>query len=98
MGAGLSVKTITVIVPFAAGGGLDVTTRAMVEPMRVSLGQPIIIENVTGAAGCIGGGRGGRAAPPGYTALGGPLGGDVLDGRISSRPFHLLNQFFPLSL
>src|SRR6266481_4193152 len=60
-------KPITVIVPFAAGGGLDVTTRVMVESMRVSLGQPIIIENVTGAAGSIGVGRVARAAPDGYT-------------------------------
>src|SRR5215470_18166775 len=43
-------KPITVIVPFAAGGGQDVTTRVLVEPMRVSLSQSIIIENVTGAA------------------------------------------------
>src|SRR6266849_5784172 len=79
-------KPITVIVPFAAGGGLDVTTRVMVEPMRVSLGQPIIIENVTGAAGSIGVGRAACAAPDGYTLVGGQLGTHVLNGAIRALP------------
>ncbi len=91
-------KPITVIVPFAAGGGLDVTTRVMVEPMRVSLGQPIIIENVTGAAGSIGVGRAARAAPDGYTLVAGQLGTHVLNGAIRALPYDLLNDFVPISL
>jgi len=98
MGAGLSVKTITVIVPFAAGGGLDVTTRAMVEPMRVSLGQPIIIENVTGAAGSIGVGRVARAAPDGYTLGLGNNGSHVATGATYALQYDLLNDFEPVAM
>jgi len=67
LGAGLSVETNHGDRAICAGGGLDVLTRTMAEAMRVSLGQPIIIENVTGAAGSIGVGRAARAAPDGYT-------------------------------
>jgi tripartite-type tricarboxylate transporter receptor subunit TctC len=91
-------KPITVIVPFAAGGGQDVTTRVMVEPMRVYLGQPFIIENVTGAAGSIGVGRAARAAPDGYTLVAGQLGTHVLNGAIRALPYDLLNDFVPISL
>jgi hypothetical protein len=91
-------KPITVIVPFAAGGGLDVSTRTMAEAMRVSLGQPIIIENVTGAAGSIGVGRAARAAPDGYTLVAGQLGTHVLNGAMYALPYDLLNDFAPISL
>jgi len=46
-------RPITMVVPFAAGGGTDTIGRIMAERMRVSLGQPVIIENVIGAAGSI---------------------------------------------
>src|ERR1700710_574830 len=60
-------KPITMIVPFAAGGSTDVIGRILAERMRISLGQPIIVENATGAGGTIGVGRAVRAAPDGYT-------------------------------
>jgi tripartite-type tricarboxylate transporter receptor subunit TctC len=47
-------RPITIVVPFAAGGGTDVVGRIIAERLRVSLGQPVIIENVTGANGSIG--------------------------------------------
>src|SRR5436190_14239705 len=50
-------RPITMIVPFAAGGGLDSVGRVLVERMRGLIGQPIIIENVVGADGTIGVGR-----------------------------------------
>jgi tripartite-type tricarboxylate transporter receptor subunit TctC len=56
-------RPITVVVPFAAGGPLDTLTRVVAEGMRKGLGQPILIENVTGAAGSIGVGRVAHAAP-----------------------------------
>jgi tripartite-type tricarboxylate transporter receptor subunit TctC len=59
-------RPITVIVPFAAGGPTDTITRIVTERMRVSLGQPIVIENVTGADGSIAVGRAARVAPDGY--------------------------------
>jgi tripartite-type tricarboxylate transporter receptor subunit TctC len=50
-------RPITMVVPFAAGGPTDVIGRVVAEGMRASLGEPIIIENVTGAAGSIGVGQ-----------------------------------------
>jgi tripartite-type tricarboxylate transporter receptor subunit TctC len=55
-------RPITLIVPYGAGGPLDTLTRIVSERMRVSLGQSMIIENVTGASGTIGVGRAVRAA------------------------------------
>jgi tripartite-type tricarboxylate transporter receptor subunit TctC len=60
-------RPISVLVPFAAGGPTDTIARILAEPLRQSLGQPIIIENVTGASETIGVGRVARAAPDGYT-------------------------------
>jgi tripartite-type tricarboxylate transporter receptor subunit TctC len=60
-------RPITVIVPYPAGGAADTVARIIAEPMRVSLRQPIIIENVSGANGTIAVGRVARAAPDGYT-------------------------------
>src|SRR6267378_1668941 len=58
---------ITVIVPTGAGGPQDVVARIVVERMRGFLGQPVIIENVSGANGTLGTGRVARAKPDGYT-------------------------------
>src|SRR6478672_10270148 len=60
-------RPITIVVPYPAGGPTDTLARILVEHMRISLGQPVIIENVSGAGGSIGVGRVARAAPDGYT-------------------------------
>lgn len=60
-------RPVTMIVPFAAGGPTDVIARVIGERMGQSLGQPVVIENVTGAGGTIAAGRVARAAPDGYT-------------------------------
>ena len=60
-------RPITMIVPFAAGGPTDAIARVIGERMGQSLGQPVVIENVTGAGGTIAAGRVARAAPDGYT-------------------------------
>ncbi len=60
-------KPVTMIVPFPAGGGSDDSPRIVAERMRVSLGQPVIVENVGGAGGTIGTTRVARATPDGYT-------------------------------
>src|SRR5437879_768797 len=70
-------RPITIVVPFAAGGALDVLARILAERMRASLRQPIIVENVAGASGSIGVGRVARAAPDGYTISIGQLGTHV---------------------
>src|SRR5262249_25613034 len=60
-------RSITLIVPFAAGGASDVSSRIMAEVMSKHLGQSIIIENVAGAGGATGSLRGKNAKPDGYT-------------------------------
>ena len=62
-------KPITLIVPFAAGGPTDGLARMLAEPLKQSLGQAILVEDVTGAGGTIGLARAARAAPDGYTAI-----------------------------
>src|SRR3954454_14725174 len=58
-------RPITIIIPFAAGGPSDAMARVLAERMRASLGQPLVIENVTGAVGSIGGGAAVHSAPAG---------------------------------
>ncbi len=70
--AGYPDHPITLIVPYAPGGGNDVVARAVAEPMSKSLGQPVIIENRGGAGGSVGTRQVAKAAPDGYTlGLGG---------------------------
>lgn len=91
-------RPITMIVPFAAGGPTDTIARILAEQMRVSLGQPVILENVTGAAGSIGAGRVARAAGDGYTLVIGVWGTHVLNGAIYPLSYDLLRDFEPISL
>ncbi|TIM50748.1 tripartite tricarboxylate transporter substrate-binding protein [Mesorhizobium sp.] len=62
-------RTITVVVPFSAGGPTDTVTRLVAEAMSKDLGQQIIVENVGGAGGTLGAGRVASAEPDGYTLL-----------------------------
>ena len=91
-------RPITMIVPFAAGGPTDAIARILAEHMRMSLGQPVIFENVTGAAGGIGVGRLARAAPDGYTLGYGVWGTHVLNGAIYALQYDLMKDFEPISL
>jgi len=91
-------RPITMVVPYAAGGPTDTIARILTERMRVSLGQIVIVENVTGAAGTIGVGRVARAAPDGYTICIGHWGTHVVNGAIYDLPYHVFNDFEPVSL
>jgi tripartite-type tricarboxylate transporter receptor subunit TctC len=62
-------RTITVVVPFSAGGPTDTVTRLVAEAMSKDLGQQVIVENVGGAGGTLGAGRVANAEPDGYTLL-----------------------------
>src|ERR1700724_3381258 len=77
-------RPITMIVPLPAGSAFDVTARLVAERMRVLLGQPVIVENPTGASGSVGTGRCARAVPDGYTLCFGGGGTHVLNGRLGS--------------
>jgi tripartite-type tricarboxylate transporter receptor subunit TctC len=91
-------KPITINVPFAAGGPTDSLARAVSERMRQSLGQPVLIENVTGAGGTIGVTRAARAPADGYTISMGHLGTHVINGAIYPLPFDLINDLEPVIL
>lgn len=67
-------RPITVIVPIAAGGSTDVITRLVTKHMSESLGQPIVVENITGAGGTIGATKVARAPADGYTLVAGSAG------------------------
>ena len=90
-------RPITIVVPFPAGGSTDTISRIVGEPMRRSLGQPIVIENVSGADGSIGVGRAARARPDGYTISVGPMETHVLNGAFYSLPYDVLNDLVPIS-
>jgi len=89
---------ITIVVPVSPGGPTDAIARTLAEQMRISLGQPVIIENVTGAGGNIGVGRVARAAPDGYTICIGLTSTHVFNGAIYTLPFDVVNDFEPIAL
>ena len=91
-------RAVHVIVPFAAGGPTDAITRIVAERMRTSLGQTVIIENVTGADGSIGVGRVARATPDGYTLSIGQWSTHVLNGAAYTLAYDLLKDFEPVAL
>jgi tripartite-type tricarboxylate transporter receptor subunit TctC len=91
-------RTITVSVPYAAGGPLDTMVRVVAEGLRASLGQPVVIENVAGAGGSIGVGRVTRAAPDGYTIGAGNWASHVANVAIYSLPYDVLKDLAPVSL
>ena len=91
-------RPITIIVPFAPGGPTDTIARIMAERMKLSLGQPVVIENVGGAGGSIGVGRAVRAPPDGYTISIGNSSSHVFNGAIYALPYDLLQDFEPVAL
>ena len=91
-------RPITMVVGFQAGGPADTAARILAESMRVSLGQPVIIENVAGASGSIAGGRVARAAGDGYTLIFGNWATHVLNGAVYSLQYDLLKDFEPVAV
>ena len=91
-------RPITLIVPFPAGGPVDTLARFLAERMRAPLGQPMVIENISGAGGSIGVGRVARAAPDGYTLIIGITSTHVFNGAMYSLPYDVLNDFEPVAL
>jgi tripartite-type tricarboxylate transporter receptor subunit TctC len=89
---------ITLVVPFSAGGPTDAMARILGDHMRTTLGQPILIENVTGAGGSLGVGRVVRAAPDGYTVSIGHLGTNVANGAIYKLGYDLVGDLEPVAM
>jgi tripartite-type tricarboxylate transporter receptor subunit TctC len=91
-------RSITMIVPFAAGGSTDSTARIVADGMAKSLGQSVVIENVAGASGSLGVDRSVRAAPDGYSICLGSWASHVVAAAIHPAPYDVLNDLAPVSL
>ena len=91
-------RPITVIVPFPPGGPTDAIMRNLGERRRQSLGQPLVVEYVTGAAGTVGTGRAARAAPDGYTIICGHFGTHATNAAVYPINFDVVKDFAPISL
>jgi len=91
-------RPITVVVPFSAGGPSDAMMRILGERMKVSLGQPILVENITGAGGSIGVARVVHSPADGYTIGFGHLGTHVANGAIYKLNYDLVTDLEPIVL
>jgi tripartite-type tricarboxylate transporter receptor subunit TctC len=91
-------RPVTLIVPYGAGGPLDTLARIVGERMRVSLGQPVVIENITGASGSIAVGRAVRAEPDGHTVCVGNWATHVVNGAAFALQYDLLQDLAPVAL
>jgi tripartite-type tricarboxylate transporter receptor subunit TctC len=90
-------KTITLIVPFAAGGTTDVIGRVIAEGMQVVLGQPVVVENRAGAGGSLGTAEIAKAAPDGYTiGMGTASTLAINPATYRNLPFDVLTDLAPI--
>jgi tripartite-type tricarboxylate transporter receptor subunit TctC len=91
-------RTITIVVPYPAGGPTDTIARILAERMGSALGQTVIIENIGGAGGGIGVGRVAHSAPDGYTLSIGHTQTHVFNAALSKLDYDVVNDFTPISL
>ncbi len=92
-------RNLTLVVPFAAGGGVDVSARIQVQKMGELLGQSIIVENMGGAAGMAGAARVAKSAPDGYTLLIGNSGTQAYSQALHKQPlYNSVTDFAPVGL
>jgi len=90
-------KQITLVVPFTAGGPTDTLARILAERMGRTLGQTVIVDNTTGAAGTLGVARVARAAPDGYTIGIGHWSTHVVNPAIYPLTFNIVDDLEPLA-
>jgi tripartite-type tricarboxylate transporter receptor subunit TctC len=91
-------RVITLIAPYPAGGPTDTIARILADRMSTTLGQTVIVENVSGAGGSIGVGRVAHATPDGYTLSIGHVQTHVLNAAMMHLPYDVVNDFEPVSL
>ena len=91
-------RSISIVVPFTAGGPTDTLARLMGEPMRRFLGQTVIVDNVTGAGGSIGVAKVVRSPPDGYTLSIGHWGTHVVNGAYYKLNYDLLTDLQPVAM
>ena len=92
-------RPLTLVVPFAAGGGIDVTARIQAQRMGELLGQTVVVENIGAAAGMAGGARVARAPPDGYTFEIGNVGTHAYNQTLYKKPlYNAVTDFTPVGL
>jgi tripartite-type tricarboxylate transporter receptor subunit TctC len=92
-------KPIRLIVPFAAGGGTDLTARTIAQKLSERLGRPVVVDNRGGAGGVIGADMVAKATPDGYTLLMGSPGPLTINPNLQPKmPYDTLKDFAPVSL
>jgi tripartite-type tricarboxylate transporter receptor subunit TctC len=89
-------RPIRVVASYAPGGGVDVPTRLLAEPMGAFLGQPLVVENRGGATGSIGAAAVAAAAPDGYTILSDASGQALNPALMTNLPFDYATAFAPI--
>ena len=92
-------KTVTWVVPFAAGGSTDVVARTIAQPLQAALKQAVVVDNRAGAGGVIGVTAVAKAAPDGYTLIGGTISTHAINATLyKSLPYDPVKDFEPVSL
>jgi tripartite-type tricarboxylate transporter receptor subunit TctC len=92
-------RPVTMVVPFAAGGGFDVMGRVFAQRLSETLGQQVIVENISGAAGIVGTNRVAKAAPDGYMFLLGSVGTQAYNPALYKKlPYNPVADFAPVAL
>jgi tripartite-type tricarboxylate transporter receptor subunit TctC len=97
-GQAYPTKTITMVVPFAAGGPTDTVARLVAQSMTTTLKQTVIVENVGGAGGTIGAARVAKADPDGYTLLLHHIGQSTAPTLYRKLSYDAVNSFEPIGL
>ncbi len=93
------VRPVRLIVPFAPGGSVDISSRILAGPLSEILGQQIVVDNRAGASGSIGASMVARATPDGYTLLAGSSGSVTANRAVYSKlPYDSLRDFIPISM
>jgi tripartite-type tricarboxylate transporter receptor subunit TctC len=93
-----SLRTMTLVVPFPAGGPTDTIGRIMAEGLQSSLGHTVIVENVAGATGSIGTGKVARSNADGQTLILGTIATHVFNGAAYPLKYDVVKDFEPISL
>ena len=92
-------KPVKVVVPFAAGGAVDILTRVLADKMQPALGPPVVVEPVVGAGGNIGSANVAKSAPDGYTLLMATTGTHTINpGLYKNMPFDAVKDFAPITV
>jgi tripartite-type tricarboxylate transporter receptor subunit TctC len=91
-------RAIKIVVPFAAGGPSDVMARTLAQKMNAAWGQPVVVENRTGASGVIGADYAAKSAPDGYTLLLAQVGDTISMGLVPNLPYNFQKDFAPISM